>query len=51
MSQLDRWATWDEVQAQPATRRVWSDAFDVAAAHAWAAALGQRDVLFCGTGT
>ncbi len=48
---LDNWATWREIHAQPTIWRGWADALDVAGLRAWIAGLGAREVWFCGAGT
>lgn len=50
-SDLEHWATWREIQAQPAIWRAWGEAFDASAMRAWVKSLGPREVWFCGAGT
>ncbi len=48
---LDRWATWRELQAQPAIWRDWASGFDPAPLRDWIAALDIDEVWFCGAGS
>lgn len=51
MTDLTRFATWREIQAQPAIWAAWAKALDVASLRAWVAALGVDEVWFCGAGS
>lgn len=52
MSQdLSKWATWHELQQQPAIWREWGAAVDVAGLRAWIADQDFDEVWFCGAGT
>jgi tagatose-6-phosphate ketose/aldose isomerase len=51
MSPLDRFATWQEIHAQPAIWSAWSRAFDVQGLRNWVAAQGVNEVWFCGAGS
>lgn len=44
-------ATWREIHAQPRIWREWAAALDVTELREWVAALGPREVWFCGAGT
>ncbi|MCF8516673.1 MAG: SIS domain-containing protein [Rhodobacteraceae bacterium] len=48
---LEQWATWREINAQPAIWRDWGNALDVVALREWISGLGLREVWFCGAGT
>ena len=48
---LDKWATWREIHAQPAIWRDWAGQVDVVELRAWVAGLGPREVWFCGAGS
>lgn len=48
---LSRFATWREIEAQPAIWSDWGKALDVAGLRDWLAALGPREVWFCGAGS
>lgn len=51
MTDLTRFATWREIQAQPAIWAAWAKALDVASLRDWVAALGVDEVWFCGAGS
>lgn len=48
---LNTWATWRELNRQPAIWRNWGAALDVAGLRAWVAAQDFDEVWFCGAGT
>lgn len=48
---LHGWATWREIQSQPAIWRDWADALPLADLRAWVAAQAVDEVWFCGAGT
>lgn len=48
---LDRHATWREINAQPAIWRDWGATFDAAGLRAWVAGLDVSEVWFCGAGS
>lgn len=51
MTDLERHATWHEIQAQPAIWTGWGAELDVAGLRAWVAGLGTDEVWFCGAGS
>ena len=51
MTDLTRFATWREIQAQPAIWAAWDKEFDAVSLRAWVAALGVDEVWFCGAGS
>ena len=48
---LERWATWRELNAQPAIWRDWAKDFDLKAARNWVKSVSFDEVWFCGAGT
>ena len=48
---LEQYATWREIQAQPAIWAAWGGALDVAGLRAWVAGLGVTEVWLCGAGS
>lgn len=48
---LDRHATWREINAQPAIWRDWGAALDVEGLRGWVAGLDVAEVWFCGAGS
>lgn len=48
---LSQYATWHEIQAQPAIWRGWGAALDVAGLRDWVARLDVGEVWFCGAGS
>jgi tagatose-6-phosphate ketose/aldose isomerase len=48
---LDRHATWREINAQPTIWRDWGAMLDVAGLRAWVAGLDVSEVWFCGAGS
>lgn len=48
---LNTWATWREIHAQPDIWRQWGQTLDVAGLRAWIAAQTFDEVWFCGAGT
>ena len=51
MTDLRDTATWREIHAQPGIWADWAQALPVADLRAWVAALGPREVWFCGAGS
>lgn len=51
MNDLEQWATWREIHAQPSIWNAWSKALDVADLRAWVAAQNVSEIWFCGAGT
>lgn len=51
MTDLDQWATWREIHAQPAIWAAWAETFDASALRAWVADQNVTEVWFCGAGT
>jgi tagatose-6-phosphate ketose/aldose isomerase len=51
MTDLNRFATWREIHAQPAIWRQWGADMDVAGLRAWVAGLAVEEVWFCGAGS
>ena len=49
MTDLNTWATWREIHAQPAIWADWGRAFDAVAARAFVG--GAKEVWFCGAGS
>ena len=48
---LDKWATWREIHAQPAIWRAWADAFDPTKISAWIDGLDIDQIWLSGAGT
>lgn len=48
---LQNWATWQEIHAQPAIWTAWADTLDVQMLRDWVAAQDVSEVWFCGAGT
>lgn len=48
---LNTWATWREIQSQPAIWTAWADALPLEDLRAWVAAQAVDEVWFCGAGT
>ena len=48
---LEQWATWREIQAQPAIWSGWGNTLDVVGLRDWIAGFDPREVWFCGAGT
>lgn len=48
---LSRWATWREIQQQPAIWRGWAQSFDAEAARAWVVAQTVDEIWLMGAGT
>lgn len=51
MTDLTRFATWREIQAQPAIWAAWGAQLDVAGLRAWIDGLNVDEVWFCGAGS
>lgn len=51
MTDLTRFATWREIQAQPAIWTSWAAQLDVAGLRAWIDGLGVDEIWFCGAGS
>ncbi len=51
MSDLTRFATWREIQAQPAIWSNWGQQLDIAQLRAWIDGLDVDEVWFCGAGS
>jgi tagatose-6-phosphate ketose/aldose isomerase len=51
MTDLSRYATWREIQSQPAIWQTWGATLPVADLRNWIAATGTSEAWFCGAGT
>jgi tagatose-6-phosphate ketose/aldose isomerase len=51
MTDLNRFATWREIHAQPTIWRAWAGNLDVAGLRAWVDAQAVEEVWFCGAGS
>ncbi|MEM7256519.1 MAG: tagatose-bisphosphate aldolase [Pseudomonadota bacterium] len=51
MSNLSRWATWNEIHAQPDIWEAWQNNFDYREVRQWIKSLDIEEVWFCGAGT
>lgn len=51
MTDLSRFATWREIQAQPAIWAAWGAQLDVAGLRAWIDGLDVDEIWFCGAGS
>lgn len=51
MNDLNHFATWREIHAQPAIWSEWSRSFDLAGVREWVAEFGVTEIWFCGAGS
>jgi tagatose-6-phosphate ketose/aldose isomerase len=51
MNNLNSYATWREIHAQPAVWSEWGRNFDLAGLKEWVSGLGVNEVWFCGAGS
>ncbi len=51
MNEMNRFATWAEIHAQPQIWRAWGRAFDGAVLRNWVRGLDVSEVWFCGAGS